>query len=84
VHRFDAGVEKLPLAARRGSTHCFNPADAIELGRTLERLPPRLIFYGIEAKCVEPGSPISRAVRHAIPEIVRRVWEELLIPPVRE
>ena len=41
VHRFDAAAGPLPARSLRSSTHHFGVADAIELARALDRLPPR-------------------------------------------
>ena len=69
VHRFDAAAAALPASFAGASTHALGLAEAIELGRVLRRLPPRLVVLGIEgagfATGAEPGAavplPRSRA-----------------------
>jgi hydrogenase maturation protease len=61
VHRLDASEAPLPLAAR-ASTHGLGLAETIELGRALDRLPPRLLVYGIEGRAFELGAPLSPEV----------------------
>ncbi|HET8758253.1 MAG TPA: hydrogenase maturation protease, partial [Solirubrobacteraceae bacterium] len=62
VRRFDAAGGPLPAAIRSStSTHLVGIAEAIELARTLDRLPPRLTVYAIEGERFEAGAPVSPA-----------------------
>jgi hydrogenase maturation protease len=72
VHRFDATSAPLP-ARLRGSTssHALGLAEAIELGRTLGRLPGRLIVYGIEGERFEAGTELTPAVAAAVEAVAR-------------
>lgn len=78
IHRFELGA----WAAHAGgtlaraalpSTHGFGVAEAIELARALGRLPRQLILYAVEGRQFTPGSPMSAAVRAALPALVERV-----------
>jgi hydrogenase maturation protease len=75
LHRLEAGREPLPARFFRGSTHAFSLADAVELGRALGRLPPRVIFYGIEGREFGAGTGLSpeaaRATRQAVEQILK-------------
>jgi hydrogenase maturation protease len=65
----------------RGGTHAFGLATAVELARTLGRLPRRVTLVGIEAATFEQGSVRSAAVETAIADavdVVRRVANEHL------
>jgi hydrogenase maturation protease len=62
IHRVDALATKLPAELFRGSTHALGVAEAVELGRALERLPGRLLVLGIEAKRVDAGAGLSPEV----------------------
>jgi hydrogenase maturation protease len=73
VHRIDARARPLPPTLRRTSTHAFGIGDAIELARTLGRLPPRLVFYGIESAAFALGTPPSPAVASAAVSVARRI-----------
>jgi hydrogenase maturation protease len=78
VHRFDAHQEPLPTALFAGhSTHALGVADAIELARAMERLPARLVVYGIESTCFDTGSRPVPGVLAAVESVAERVLEEL-------
>jgi hydrogenase maturation protease len=55
------------------STHGFGVAEAIELARTLDRLPQRLRVYGIEGRQFDPGSDVSPEVKCAVEEVARQI-----------
>jgi hydrogenase maturation protease len=77
IHRLDARRQRLPAALFRGSTHAFSLAEAIELARALERLPGRLLVYGIEGESFAAGSGLSPTVEQAVAEIVDELSEPL-------
>jgi hydrogenase maturation protease len=78
VLRLDAGRGVLAQAlANFASSHMFNLAEAIELGRALGRLPAQLIVYGAEGACFEPGAALSPEVAAAVTEIAHRLREDL-------
>jgi len=59
------------------SSHGFGVGSAIELARTLERLPARLVVVGIEVGSVARGQAMSPDVQRAIPAAVAEVWSAL-------
>jgi len=72
VHRFDAVAAPLPARLRTStSTHAVGLAEAIELARSLGRLPDRMIVHGIEGGRFEAGAALSPAVSAAIDAVVR-------------
>ena len=73
LHRLDAHAQPIAKKFFRFSTHAFGLAEAVELGRALGRLPPRLIVYGIEGKSFEAGVGLSPEVEAAALEAVERV-----------
>jgi hydrogenase maturation protease len=77
VHRIDAGAGPLPAALADPSTHALGVADAVELARALERLPRRLIVYGIEGASFEPGAERSAAVLAAVERVAEAAIGEL-------
>jgi hydrogenase maturation protease len=77
VQRFDAGAAPLPQDAFSLSTHGLSLAEAIELARTLGRLPDRCIVYAIEGDTFEPGASLSPPVKAAIADVGERVRQEL-------
>lgn len=74
--RFDAIDGRLPTRSF-SSTHSFGLAEIVELGRTLDRLPERLIIYGIEAETLDHGTSVSPAVSKAAGEVVAAIKEEV-------
>jgi hydrogenase maturation protease len=77
VHRIDAGAEPLPVTLAGPSTHALGLAEAVELGRALERLPERLVVYGIEGARFEAGAEPSAAVLGAVERVADAALEEL-------
>jgi hydrogenase maturation protease len=77
LHRLDAHVQPIPARFRSPSTHAPGLAEAIELARALNRLPRRLIVYGIEGQRFEVGVSLSPAVEEAVPELVERLVQEV-------
>ena len=67
IHHFDVTAAPLPAQLRgSSSTHALGLAEAIELGRTLGRLPTRLLVYGIEGERFEAGTELTPAVAAAV------------------
>ena len=74
IHHAEAGDAQLPVLLRRGSsTHMVGVAEAVELARVLDRLPRRLVVYGIEGAQFRTGAGLSDAVEAAVPAVVARV-----------
>lgn len=78
VQRFDVAAAPLPNQAFGLSTHGFGLAEAVELARALDRLPPRCLVYAIEGKRFEAGAPMSPAVSAAVAELVRWMETEII------
>lgn len=77
IRRFDASSEPLPARWRRPSTtHALAIDDAIELGRALGRLPPRLIIYAVEGRTFEAGSALSGEVEANIGALASAIARE--------
>lgn len=72
VSVFDADRESLPPEAFT-STHAVGLRDAVELARTLGRLPRHLTVYGIEVSNVRPGFQMSPAVQKAVAAVVSEI-----------
>lgn len=82
IHRIDAQIETVPTKFFNYSTHAFSVAEAVELARTLNQLPPKLIIYGVEGKNFAHGIGLSPEVEEAIEEVVQQVLIELCVKPV--
>lgn len=66
VRRFDATETPLPISVHLASTHGMGAAEAVELARSLGRLPDRLLIYGIEGTAYHPGAEMTQAVVDAV------------------
>lgn len=76
VRCFEAAAGPLPAAQMRNSTHALGVAEAVELARALERLPPRLTVYCIEAGSFEPRG-LSPEVGDAVERLACTLRSEL-------
>lgn len=86
VREAGADSERLPDSAwaetGRGGTHAFGLATAIELARTLGRLPHRVVVVGVEAASFDHGEGLTPAVANAVDaavEAVRRAVDCALV-----
>jgi hydrogenase maturation protease len=77
IHRLNAQAQKIPASFFHYSTHAFSVAEAVELARALNQLPPRLILYGVEGKDFAAGVGLSAEVEKAASGVKARVIEEL-------
>jgi len=84
IHRFDARAEKLPSWFSRSSTHAFGVAEAIELARIMEDLPPCLIVYGIEGLDFSAGTELSPEVTAVISSAANLILQEFLHLPLTQ
>ena len=77
IRRLDARAQTIPREFFHYSTHAFSVAEAVELARALDQLPPRLILYAIEGKDFSSGEGLSAEVFAAVEAVAHRVNEEL-------
>jgi len=73
VQVWNAIVDKLPEGFFPSSTHAFGVREAVELARTMNRLPQTLLIYGIEGKQFSFGAPLSPEVEPAVASVVERL-----------
>jgi hydrogenase maturation protease len=59
--------------AKNTSTHGLGLAQAIELARSLDRLPPKLLIYGIEGSRFEVGTAPSPRVLAAVEKLALQI-----------
>jgi hydrogenase maturation protease len=77
VLRLDASATPLAVGGLgRGSTHAAGIGEAIELARTLQRLPPRVIVYGVQGMRFDIGAGLSPPVAAALPALAEAVVSE--------
>jgi hydrogenase maturation protease len=77
VRRFDASAVPVPSSFAGTTTHAFSLAEAIELGRALGRLPPRLIVIGVEGRGFDAGAELTPEVAAAVGPAGEAVLDEL-------
>lgn len=76
VTRFDVTAEPLPPSLSVTSTHALGLGDAIEIARSLDQLPPRLIVYAIEGARFQAGAEVSPAVAGVVETVAADVLGE--------
>ena len=76
VRRFQVDRDGLDAGASFASTHSVDLAQAVELARSLGRMPGQLVIYGVEAAGVDLGAGLSAPVAHAARALVRQILEE--------
>ena len=84
VIRRDLLAAPLPREWFRLSSHQLGVADAVELARTLHRLPSRLVFIGIEGERFDGGVGLSPRVAAALGRasaLIEREIEEAKAAP---
>jgi hydrogenase maturation protease len=77
VRRIDAVAGPLPAALAGASTHAMGLTEAVELARALDRLPSRLLVYGIEAASFETGADPTPTVRAAAERVAESAATDL-------
>jgi hydrogenase maturation protease len=77
LHRFDLDEAPLPIGFAYRSTHGFGVAEAVELARSLDRLPQRLVLYVAEGTSFAIGTSLSPAVAGAVDAAAELITDEL-------
>ncbi|MBO0711305.1 MAG: hydrogenase maturation protease [Acetobacteraceae bacterium] len=77
VHRFDIAAGEMPLPASPISSHGMGLAEALELARALDQLPPHCIVYAVEGLSFETGADLSAPVVAAAHRVVDCLKAEL-------
>jgi hydrogenase maturation protease len=78
VHTMDVTHTPLPVPqGTAGGSHTLGLAAAIELARTIDRLPPRLVVVGVEVETTGSGAALSARVAAAVPAAAEAVLVSL-------
>jgi hydrogenase maturation protease len=77
VYRIDARTGTFPKEFRPFSTHAFGVAQAVELARSMNSLPPKLIIFGVEGKNFESGKNLSSEVLRSIRRVTQLLSNEI-------
>lgn len=73
IFEFDAHEREIPANFFNYSTHNFSLAEAVELSRTLNQLPPVLKIFGIEGKDFSEGRSLSPEVKASADRILQNI-----------
>ncbi|MDH2387914.1 hydrogenase maturation protease [Streptomyces sp. HNM0663] len=76
VHRLEAGDPDL-RGAHSATSHGLGLGEAVELARTLGRLPRRLVLYAVEAADTSLGAGLTPALEAAVPSLAGRVEDDV-------
>lgn len=78
VYRIDPGEVEVPSKFFRYSSHLFGVAEAVELSRTLGKLPRWMVLYGIEGGDWSAGETLSPKVADGARECAEQIVEEVM------
>lgn len=77
IHRVEATAAPIPVRLRgSSSTHAVGVGEAIELARTLHRLPERVVLFGVEGRRFDAGGGLSEEVEAITGELADAVLRE--------
>lgn len=77
VRRFNVLDAPLPQDVMRSSSHQFGLAQAVEMARLLDCLPPHMIVFGVEGECFDYGEGLTPRVAQEVKGLVGKVQAEL-------
>lgn len=78
IHRVELNGDAFPEAVFKFSTHLFSLPQAIKLSASLDKLPDRLIIFGIEAKSFEFGIGLSEEVESSLDNLLQLIQTEII------
>ncbi len=73
LYSFDAVKEQLPERRFSASSHGFGLSQALELARTLDRLPARCRVFAVEGEDFSHGAGLSPALAAQVEDIVTQI-----------
>jgi hydrogenase maturation protease len=77
IRRFEIMDHLLPPDGFVTSTHFLGLAHVIDLARALERLPPKLIAYGLEGSDFLTGEGLTPEVEHAVGRAAQLILDDI-------
>lgn len=77
IRRFDARKQELPRGCGFFNSHAFGLAEAVETARALNKLPEKLIIFGVEGGDFGWGEELSPPVAAALEELCAAVVAEI-------
>ena len=80
IRDWNAHANTLPENVFPCSTHAFGVREAVELARTVNRLPQTLLIYGIEGRQFSFGAPLSPEVERSVESVAQQLFELVRTP----
>jgi len=77
VYRIDARIKPLPKELVLFSTHAFGVTQAVELARSMNKLPPKLVLFGVEGKNFSSGRDLSFEVLASVQKMTQMLLDEI-------
>lgn len=77
IHRLLPFKETIPAIFSQTSTHLFDAATVIELGKALNQVPQELIVYGIEANSFSIDEEISPMMQDKMNGIINAIEHDI-------
>ncbi len=71
------GPDQLALGPARMSSHSFDLAHTLALGRALSRMPDALVLLAVEIADIGQGEGLSPAVAAVVPTVVEMAADEI-------
>lgn len=79
ISRLDATSAAIPASLRgSASTHAVGVGEAIELARALQRLPGRVVLFGVKGRCFDAGFGLSEEVADTTGRLADAVLREAI------
>jgi hydrogenase maturation protease len=76
IYRIAIGADPIPAHLFNYSTHAFSVAEAVEMARLMDQLPPNMVIYGIEGKSFSFGVALSPEVEKAAQVVIQEILLE--------
>ena len=77
IFHFDLAQQALPEQFNLYSTHAFGVPQAVELARALKKLPPEIVFIGVEGECFDAGEVLSTPLLKVKEAVIAEVLNSL-------
>jgi len=77
IHRIEIGISDFSPDRLPQSTHGLSLANLIGLARLYGKIPPVMVFYGIEGDRFGFGQKLTPAVESSVSDVVQQVSEEV-------
>lgn len=78
VSRLDASEAPISSTEFHTSTHAFSVPEAIEMARSLDRLPRAVVVFAIEGERFDHGQGLSEEGTQGLDEAIGRIKEEVV------